>query len=218
MENKSPLTELVFILDASGSMYDLTDDTIGGFNSMIQKQKDEECNALVTTVLFNNTSVTIHDRKPLNEVSKLTKKEYAATACTALLDAVGSTIEHIATIQKYARDEDKPNRTLFVITTDGEENASTAYTYPKVKSMISKAKEKNGWDFLFIGADIDAVSAAKNIGIDEDFAADVVKDSTGVRASYQRVAKCCQMVCEDHAIPTDWKKELTEDYQKRKKK
>ena len=162
------MTELVFILDRSGSMSGLEKDTIGGFNSMIEKQKWEDGQALVSTVLFDNESVVIHDRLPLDRVPPLTEGEYYTRGCTALLDAVGGAIHHIGNVHKYARKEDVPEKTLFIITTDGYENASRRYDYEKVQKMIQHEKEKYGWEFLFLGANIDAAAEAKRFGISED--------------------------------------------------
>ena len=162
------MTELVFILDRSGSMSGLESDTIGGFNSMIEKQKKEEGKAVVSTVLFDNESVVIHDRLPLDKVPRMTEKEYFTRGCTALLDAVGGAIHHIGNVHKYARKEDVPEKTLFIITTDGYENASKRYDYDKVHKMIERQKEKYGWEFLFLGANIDAVETAKHFGIGAD--------------------------------------------------
>ena len=163
---KKNLTELVFILDRSGSMAGLEKDTIGGFNAMIEKQKGEEGDAYISTVLFDNISEVIHDRAKLENVPKLTEKEYYVRGCTALLDAVGGAIHHIGNVHKYAREEDRPERTMFVITTDGLENASRRYTYDKVKEMIQRQKEKYGWEFLFLGANIDAAKEAARFGGD----------------------------------------------------
>ena len=162
------MTELVFILDRSGSMSGLEKDTIGGFNSMIEKQKREEGEALVSTVLFDSESVVIHDRLPLGRVPRMTEKEYFTRGCTALLDAVGGAIHHIGNIHKYARKEDVPEKTMFIITTDGYENASRRYDYEKVRKMIERQKSRHGWEFLFLGANIDAAAEAKRFGIGED--------------------------------------------------
>jgi uncharacterized protein YegL len=164
---KKNLTELVFILDKSGSMEGMEADTIGGFNSMIASQRKEEGEAIVSTVLFSNYSTVLHDRKRLNEVKELTEKEYVVGGCTALLDAIGGAIRHIKNVHKYAREEDIPEHTMFVITTDGYENASREFSGEKVRSMIAE-QEKNGWKFIFVAANIDAVEAGSAIGIDAD--------------------------------------------------
>lgn len=161
---KQNLTELVFILDRSGSMTGLEADTIGGFNAMLQKQKKAEGEVLVTTVLFNHESKTIHDHAAIDKVPLLTEKDYCVGGCTALLDAVGETVEHIKNIHKYARAEDVPQHILFVITTDGMENASTKYSCAQVKRLIEQQKER-GWEFLFFGANIDAVDVGCDLAL-----------------------------------------------------
>ena len=161
---KKNLTEIVFILDRSGSMHGLEKETIGGFNSLIEKQKKEEGEALISTVLFDNECDVIYDRMNLRAISPMTEKEYFVRGSTAMLDAVGSAIHHIGNVHKYARTEDVPERTLFVITTDGMENASHRYTWEKVKSMIERQKQRYGWEFLFLGANIDAIETAGNFG------------------------------------------------------
>ena len=165
------MTELVFILDRSGSMSGLEKDTIGGFNSMLEKQRKEPGDAVVSTVLFDNETEVIHDRVAIADVPNLTDKEYFVRGCTALLDAVGGAIHHIGNVHKYARKEDVPEKTLFIITTDGMENASYRYTYDKVRYMIERQKERYGWEFLFLGANIDAAAEARRFGIDEYMAA-----------------------------------------------
>ena len=165
---KKNLTEIIFILDRSGSMQGLEKDTIGGFNSLIEKQKKIEGDALISTVLFSNESKVIHDRVDVKDVKPMTENNYITGGCTALLDAIGNAIHHISNIHKYARKEDVPEHTLFVITTDGMENASRTYTYPKVKKLIENQKEKHGWEFMFLGANIDAVNVASYMGIDEN--------------------------------------------------
>ena len=165
MNNK---TELVFILDMSGSMEHLTDDTIGGFNSILKEQAAKEGEAMVTTYLFNNSSRMIHDRLAIASVAPMTKNEYRASGCTALVDALGDAIHHIVGIHRYARAEDVPEHTVFVITTDGMENASHRYTADEVKRMIRHEKEKYGWEFIFLAANIDAVESAASYGIDAD--------------------------------------------------
>ena len=176
---KKNLTEIVFILDRSGSMAGLEGDTIGGFNSMIAKQKGEPGEALVSTVLFDNKTEVIHDRVDIWKIEPLTDRDYYVRGCTALLDAVGGAIHHIGNVHKYAREEDRPEKTLFVITTDGMENASRKYSYEKLKAMIERQKEKYGWEFIFLGANIDAAKEAARFGISEDRAANYHADSAG---------------------------------------
>ncbi|MBQ3708620.1 MAG: VWA domain-containing protein [Clostridia bacterium] len=186
---KKGLTELVFILDRSGSMEHLTDDTIGGFNSMIAKQKEEDGACLVSTVLFANACEVIHDRIPLAEVPKMTRREYCASGCTALYDAVGGAIRHIATIHRYAREEDVPERTLFVITTDGMENASRKYGGREVRRMVEDAKKQNGWEFIFLAANIDAAETAESIGIPREASMNYTADSADTTKLYRRISR-----------------------------
>lgn len=210
------LTEIVFILDRSGSMAGLEKDTIGGFNAMIEKQKRQEGTAYISTVLFNSYTELIHDRISLDEVPKMTEKEYFVRGCTALLDAVGGAIHHISNIHKYARTEDVPEKTLFVITTDGMENASRKYNYEKVRQMI-EAKKELGWEFLFLGANIDAAREAARFGIDEDCAADFICDEKGTQLNFEAIGDA---VCEARAarpIQRSWKTRITEDFRKRSK-
>ena len=214
---KKNLTELVFILDRSGSMAGLENDTIGGFNAMIEKQRREPGEALISTVLFDNESEVIHDRIALERVPAMTRKEYYVRGCTALLDAVGSAIHHIGNVHKYAREEDRPEKTLFVITTDGMENASRRYTYDKVKRMIEKQKDKYGWEFLFLGANIDAAREAARFGIQADRAANYHADHQGTAVVYEAVS---QTVCNFRAsqpMATNWKDAIDEDFRKRQK-
>lgn len=177
------LTEIVFILDRSGSMSGLETDTIGGFNSMIEKQKKENGEALISTVLFDNVSEVIHDRVPVQKVEPMTDRDYSVRGCTALLDAIGGAIHHIGNVHKYARNEDVPEHTLFVITTDGMENASRRYDSETVKKMIERQKEKYGWEFLFLGANIDAVETAKHFGIGADRAVNYHSDHMSIKPS-----------------------------------
>ena len=215
---KKNLTELVFILDRSGSMMGLEADTIGGFNAMIEKQKKEAGEALVSTVLFDNDAQVIHDRVPLDRVPALTEKEYFVRGCTALLDAVGGAIHHIGNVHKYAREEDRPEKTLFVITTDGMENASRRYTYDKVRAMIRHEKEKYGWEFLFLGANIDAAREAARFGIGADRAANYHADHRGTGVIYEAVSEAvCQVRSCAAPLSEDWKKKIDADYQGRKK-
>ncbi len=208
-------TELVFILDRSGSMSGLEKDTVGGFNSMISKQKTEDGEALVSTVLFDNKSVVIHDRLPLDDVPPMTEKEYFTRGCTALLDALGDAIHHIGNIHKYARREDVPEKTLFVITTDGFENASRRYDYDTVRAMIERQKEKYGWDFLFLGANIDAVAEARRFGIDADRAVDYKCDEEGTALNFSVISDVVCGVRSNGRIESDWKKQIDDDVKKR---
>ena len=214
---KKNLTELVFILDRSGSMAGLEKDTIGGFNAMIEKQKTEEGEAYISTVLFDNYSEVIHDRVALNAVPKLTEKEYYVRGCTALLDAVGGTIHHIGNVHKYAREEDRPEKTLFVITTDGMENASHRYSYEQVKAMITRQKEKYGWEFLFLGANIDAAKEAARFGIQADRAANYHADSQGTAVIYEAVGEAVCNVRACRPMSAEWKQKVDRDFQTRGK-
>lgn len=209
------MTELVFILDRSGSMNGLEKDTIGGFNAMIEKQKREAGQALVSTVLFDNESVVIHDRLPLDKVPPLTEREYCTRGCTALLDAVGGAIRHIGNIHKYARREDVPEKTLFIITTDGYENASKRYDYEKVRRMIQHEKEKYGWEFLFLGANIDAAAEAKRFGISADRAVNYKCDEAGTALNYEVISDAVCSVRASRPLAADWKARIDEDIKKR---
>ncbi|MGN1027113.1 MAG: hypothetical protein ACI4P4_12000 [Faecousia sp.] len=209
------MTELVFILDRSGSMCGLEKDTIGGFNSMIEKQKKEAGETLVSTVLFDNESVVIHDRLPLNQVPPMTDKEYFTRGCTALLDAVGGAIHHIGNIHKYARKEDVPEKTVFIITTDGYENASKRYDYEQVRKMIERQKGQYGWEFLFLGANIDAAAEAKRFGISADRAVNYKCDEAGTALNYEVISEAVCSVRAARPLSADWKKRIDEDYQKR---
>ena len=182
---KKDLTEVVFILDKSGSMSGLESDTIGGFNSLIEKQKKEEGEALISVVLFNDESNVIYDRVPIAKVEPMNDKQYFVGGCTALLDAIGGAIHHIGNVHKYAREEDRPEKTLFIITTDGMENSSRKYTYDKVKKLVEKQKEKYGWEFLFLGANIDAIDVAGRFGISADRAVNYECDREGTALNYR---------------------------------
>ena len=211
------LTEIVFILDRSGSMSGLEADTIGGFNSMIEKQKNAEGEALISTVLFDNTSEVIHDRVSVQSIKPMTRDDYTVRGCTALLDAIGGAIHHIGNVHKYARNEDVPEHTLFVITTDGMENASRRYDSEKVKKMIERLKEKYGWEFLFLGANIDAVETARHFGISEDRAVNYHSDSEGTLLNYEVLSEAiCSVRC-SAPLDANWKKRIDEDYESRKK-
>ena len=212
---KKNLTELVFILDRSGSMAGLEGDTIGGFNAMIEKQKREEGQAFVSTVLFDNESEVIHDRVDIQKMSPMTREQYYVRGCTALLDAVGRAIHHIGNVHKYAREEDCPEKTLFVITTDGMENASREYTYPRLKAMIQRQKEKYGWEFIFLGANIDAAKEAARFGIDADNAADYQADVIGTKVLYESVNEVVCNVRASRPMTAEWKQIIDEDYKNR---
>ena len=211
------MTELVFILDRSGSMCGLEQDTIGGFNSMLQKQKRQEGDALVSTVLFNSRSTVVHDRVPLEQVQPMTEADYTVGGTTALLDAIGGAIKRIALVHKYARAEDRPEKTLFVITTDGMENASRKYTYDKIKQMIEREKEKHGWEFLFLGANIDAAKEAARFGIDADRAVDYHCDHEGTALNYAVISDVVADVRACRAVDKNWKARIDADYQRRGK-
>ena len=219
------LTEIVFILDRSGSMSGLESDTIGGFNSMIAKQQKEEGEAIVSTVLFDDETDVIHDRVAIDEVKKLTEEDYYVRGCTALLDAVGGAIHHIGNVHKYAREEDRPAKTLFVITTDGLENASRYYSFTDVKKLIKRQQEKYNWEFLFLGANIDAIEVAGNMGISRDRAANYNCDEVGTALNYQvleaavtRVRKCKAADMAMTFAGGAWKADIDRDYEKRGKK
>ena len=205
------VTELVFILDASGSMAPLRADTIGGFNTMIEKQRGSEGKAYVSTVMFSDRSTVVHDRRPLDEIGELTAADYEPMGCTALYDAVGQAIKHIANIHKYARREDVPDKTLFVITTDGMENASHKYTAAEVKKMISKEQDKYGWEFIFLGANIDAAAAAADIGISEERAVNYKPSKRGTAMLFRAVGSAVTMNRCNAKMDMSWREELDEE-------
>ena len=213
---KKNLTEMVFILDRSGSMAGLEKDTIGGFNSMIQRQKGEEGEALVSTVLFDNESAVIHDRVDIRKVEPLTERQYFVGGCTALVDAIGGAIHHIGNVHKYAREEDVPEHTVFIITTDGMENASHRYSSDEVKAMVQRQKEKYGWEFLFLGANIDAVETAARMGIGQDRAVNFHNDEIGVKLNYQTVGETVCSLRRNAPISADWKSGIEKDFRSRK--
>ena len=210
------MTELVFILDRSGSMSGLEKDTIGGFNAMIEKQKREAGEALVSTVLFDNESVVIHDRLPLCSVPRMTEEEYFTRGCTALLDAVGGAIHHIGQVHRYAREEDRPEHTLIVITTDGMENASRRYTAEQVREMIGRQKARFGWEFLFLGANIDAIGTAGCFGISEDRAVNYHSDHEGTALNYEVLSDAITTVRSAQPLGREWKQRIDEDYRRRR--
>ena len=214
---KKDLTEIVFILDRSGSMAGLEEDTIGGFNAMIEKQKKEVGEVLVSTVLFDHEQDVIHDRVDIRKMEPLSRSTYYVRGCTALLDAVGSAIHHIGNVHKYAREEDRPEKTLFVITTDGIENASRKYSFDRLKAMIARQKEKYGWEFLFLGANIDAAKEAARFGIDADRAANYHADRQGTAVIYEAVSEAVCSVRASRPMSKAWKRSIDEDYKNRGK-
>ena len=210
------LTELVFIIDRSGSMAGLESDTIGGFNAIIEKQKKADGTAYVSTVLFSTDCKVIHDRVGLHKVAPMTDEDYQVGGCTALLDAIGKAIHHIGNVHKYAREEDRPEHTLFVITTDGMENASHEYTAAQIKQKIERQKTKYGWEFLFLGANIDAVETAKHFGIGQDRAVSYKSDSEGTKLNYEVISDAVTcMRASSAALPKDWKRRIEEDLRTR---
>ena len=215
---RNNVTELVFILDRSGSMSGLEADTIGGFNAMIEKQKKQKGECYVSTVLFDGVSEVLHDRVRLSEIKPMTDKDYTVRGCTALIDALGGAIHHIGNIHKYARPEDVPENTMFVITTDCMENASRKYSSEKVKAMIERQKQKYGWEFLFIGANIDAVETAARYGIGADRAVNYNADKKGTNIVYDTVATAVCNVRAKAPLCADWSNDINEDYIRRGKK
>lgn len=211
----SNLTELVFILDRSGSMAGLEGDTIGGFNAMVEKQKKEEGEAYLSAVLFSSDSRVLYDRVDVRKVEPMTEQQYFVGGCTALLDAIGSAVHHIANVHKYAREEDRPAKTVFVITTDGMENASRHYTYDEVKKLIERQRGQFGWEFLFLGANMDAVSAARRFGIREDRAVRYECDSAGTALNFDVVSETIGCVRSGKPIEKNWKAKIEADYEKR---
>lgn len=220
---KKGLTEIVFILDRSGSMSGLEQDTIGGYNSLIEKQKKESGEAYISTVLFDGLSEVLHDRVKLEQIQPMTEEEYYVRGSTALLDAIGGAIHHIGNVHKYAREEDRPEKTLFIITTDGQENSSSHYSYEKVKRMVERQKEKYGWEFLFLGANIDAIAEAGRFGIKADRAVNYHCDSVGTGVNYRalneavtRVRQCEGAACMSVALD-GWDEDIRADYSRRKR-
>ncbi len=212
---KNNVTELVFIIDKSGSMSGLENDTIGGFNSMLNKQKQNKDKCYVTTVLFDSQLKTIHDRLDISEVGNLTHDDYQPYGSTALIDAIGETVKHISNIHKYSRKEDVPENTLFMITTDGMENSSVIHSSDEVKKMIEKAKNEKGWEFIFIGANIDSVETAKHFGIKEDKAVNYVHDAKGTGIMYNTL---CDEVSNDRRkgkLSADWSRQVKKDTEER---
>ncbi len=212
------LTEIVFILDRSGSMAGLEADTIGGFNAMVEKQKREEGEALLSAVLFANESQVVYDRVDVRRVEPMTDRQYRVGGCTALLDAIGGAVRHIANVHKYAREEDRPGKTVFVITTDGMENASRRYTYAQVQQMVKQQQEKYGWEFLFLGANMDAIEAARTFGIREDRAVRYECDGAGTSLNFAVVSQTIGKLRKGKTIDGNWSAEIAKDYTQRGKK
>ena len=210
------LTELVFILDRSGSMSGLEADTIVGFNAMIERQRRGEGEAYVSTVLFDTRSEVIHDRVDIRRVEPMTRQQYTPGGCTALLDAIGGAIHHIGNVHRYAREEDRPEHTLVIITTDGMENASCRYTVEEVRRMIERQKSLYGWEFLFLGANIDAVQTAGRFGIGADRAVDYNSDAQGTALNYEVMGEAISAVRASRPLGSDWKQRIDEDYRSRR--
>ena len=210
------LTEMVFIIDKSGSMAGLEADTVGGFNSMLERQKREPGRALVSTVLFDDESSVLYDRVELDRIEPMTEASYCPGGCTALLDAIGGAVQHIRNVHKYAREEDVPAKTVFVITTDGMENASRSYTYNEVQRAVKQAQERDGWEFLFLGANMDAVKAAGSFGIREERAVRYNCDGAGTALNFRTVSKAIVGMRSCGSIPDSWKEDIDRDYAERK--
>jgi len=211
---KKDLTELVFIMDESGSMGGLEKETVGGFNSLIEKQKEVKGECLVSTVFFSNNSRVIHDRVNLKDIKKMKLNEYVPSGCTALIDALGGAIKHISNVHKYIREEDVPEKTMFIITTDGLENASNKYDSKQVKEMVKEKKDK-GWEFIYLAANIDAIETAKDYGIDSNRAVNFVNDSKGTRIRNESIEKAVKSYRINASVCEDWSKEANDDYKKR---
>jgi len=214
--DKDTKTEMVFILDRSGSMSGLESDTIDGFNGMLKQQKGKAGKATVTTVLFDDRCELLHDRIDICAIRPITAREYHVRGCTALLDALGSTIDKIANVQRSVAAEHRADKVLFVITTDGMENASREYSYPRVKAMVERAKEEYGWEFLFLGANMDAVAAAGRFGIGADRAVTCHADSEGTRLNYQVISETVSCMRESRPIAPGWKEKIEQDFSRRK--
>lgn len=215
---KTNRTELAFILDRSGSMCGLEADTIGGYNAMLEKQKKEAGEAIVTTVLFDDQYELLHDRIDLRGIAPITDREYYVRGSTALLDAIGKTIQKIANIQKRTAPEFRADRVLFVITTDGHENASREYSYSKVKALLERQKKQYGWEFLFLGANIDAIATAQRFGIEADRAVDYHADGEGTQLNYQVLSETVSCVRAGAPIKENWKQRIEENFRSRKRK
>lgn len=214
---KKDLLEMVWILDRSGSMANLVGDTIGGFNAMTERQRGLSGEVYVSTVLFNNRSEVLHDRVPIEKIGKLTERDYVPYGNTALLDAIGDAIHHIGNVHKYAREEDRPEKTMFIIMTDGMENASRKYSAEEIRSVIRRQQERYGWEFLFLGANIDAIETARRYGIREDRSVNFHADHAGMQASMRSASKAAVMFRTQTTITSSWKEETEQDYNSRAK-
>ena len=215
---KKGLTELVFILDKSGSMSGLEKDTIGGYNAMLKEQKSVTGECHITTVLFDNRYELLHDRIDIRAVSPITEKEYQVSGSTALIDAIGKTINKIGNAQRHTADEYRAEKVMFVIITDGEENSSCEYSSDKVKSQIERQKEKYGWEFIFLGANIDAVETASKFGISADRAQNFHADEDGVELNYMVMSEAITSLRECDTIPDDWNEKIRKDFKGRESK
>lgn len=213
---KKGLTELVFIIDNSGSMHGLERDTIGGFNSMLEKQKKEKGEVLVSTVIFNSESKVLHDRVSIEKINPMTERDYQTYGSTALIDAIGGSVRHIGNVHKYIRNEDVPENTVFVITTDGMENASHKFSSDEVKKMVERQKEKYGWEFIFLGANIDSVETAKSFGISPDRAVDYCCDSEGIDVNYSCVSEAICYVRKNQKLDESWSSKIKANYSKKR--
>ena len=215
---KANITELVFILDKSGSMSGLESDTIGGYNAMLIKQQKEPGQAIVTTVLFDDNYELLHDRINIKGIRPITEKEYFVGGCTALLDAIGKTIHKIANVQQHTSEEHRADKVVLVITTDGMENASSEYTYSTIKKMVERQREKYGWEVIFLGANIDAISTAVRVGISSERAANYHADGDGTRLNYEAVSNVVSEIRANRPVTDSWKSEIDADYKRRNKK
>lgn len=214
---KNNLTELVFILDKSGSMAGLESDTIGGYNSMLKKQQLEPGEAIVTTVLFDDDYELLHDRINIKGIRPITEQDYFVGGCTALLDAIGKTIHKIGNAQRHTSEAERAAKVMFVITTDGMENASKEYSYAKIRTMVERQQQKYGWEFIFLGANIDAFDTARDIGIKPDMTANYHADSIGTQVNFMAVSEAISEIRAQGSIKKNWKAKIDEDYKSRGK-
>ena len=215
---KNNITEIVCILDRSGSMAGLEGDVIGGFNTTINDQKEKEGKAFISTILFSNHSEVLHDRLPIEEVEELGRGDYRVFGVTALYDAIGDAIRHISNVHKYIRPEDVPEKTVFVITTDGMENASRRYSYDDVQQLVRESRERCGWEFLFLGANMDAIGTARRFGISENRAVRYECDSAGTALNFKVVSETIGSFRKCATISDDWCAPIAQDYRERGKK